>query len=849
MTVANPIVLLAPAGNMTFASLPSGSTYVSDADGLIRITNGSVPDQIALVTAGCITLNPVPGGGYNFQNGTAYTVAAGDNGNMLLFTSSSAVTVTLPATMPVGFRTRAFVAGTGGLTVAPGSGATAVSPIGVLSTTVQYYTFECSVISQNGTNTAAAWDAIISPTPGVGSGIIGATTLANLYSQDTTNHYAQYTSANVYSDSTTANNGTWLKTGTGNGTGNWTQVSAQTLASVQTNISNEITRAQSSESGIIGLLQQSGFAWADDGLSLNWGVFDAAGAPILASTALGKLTGSAADYLNVSPSTATGYAWADDATVSTTSIVPPLYGTGVSPITDATGAVIISPGAAPGPLDDYVPYVNKPDGSLKCTNQDATGGIIFSVASTRGNLTTGGISGVKRMGPILKWVDDATASGNAPLIERRQFDFRAGQYLSNLGGITKLIHVIDIGHSLTIGGTAGLLTTAPFFARGVMFNGGPKVCQAVGGAWNALPPIIADGYNGQMQQLLEYYEFQNSSGQGETHGGGVVQWANAGALGGSEAILFSSVGASGATLAHMVSTGTMFSNMVRAAERSAAIAKFNGWDWDCFVCCSIGENDYITYQTVATGFQTALTTFQSAMQTALQAIYTANGYSAPTNIPLICEQPSSWTDSFYNLTTCALVYVFPALARSNPNQFKLVGPGYYTDNYFVGTPAQAIHKTALGYKLDGQYMMRCVAKWRLAAGNPGLIITGASNSGTALTIATSGTTNLAIDTSVVSDPGQSGLRCLDTSAGNANVALSSINVSGTNITATMASKVTGHVYMIGAGDIGTAGDLPGHTSGPRTTIRDGSSDVSSSDTSSTAMYNYLSHDQFTFTAT
>jgi hypothetical protein len=146
-------------------------------------------------------------------------------------------------------------------------------------------------------------------------------------------------------------------------------------------------------------------------------------------------------------------------------------------------------------------------------------------------------------------------------------------------------------------------------------------------------------------------------------------------------------------------------------------------------------------------------------------------------------------------------------------------------------------------------MMRAVQKLRAAAAVPGLYLTGASNSGTTLTLTTSATSNLAIDTSVVSDPnGQSGLRCLDTSNGNANVALSGISVSGTSITATMASRTAGHVYMIGAGDIGTAGNLPGPTTGPRTTIRDSSADVSSSDTGSTAMYNYLAHDQLNFTA-
>ena len=80
-----------------------------------------------------------------------------------------------------------------------------VSPIGVLSTTVEYYYFDCNVIYQNGTNTAAGWDVVISPTPGVGSGIVGAQTLSALYSQDSTNHYAQYTTGNVYADGTPAN--------------------------------------------------------------------------------------------------------------------------------------------------------------------------------------------------------------------------------------------------------------------------------------------------------------------------------------------------------------------------------------------------------------------------------------------------------------------------------------------------------------------------------------------------------------------------------------------------------------------------------------------------------------------
>jgi hypothetical protein len=58
------IFMLAPAPTMTFASLPSGSTYVSDQDGLVRIANDSIADQLALQLAGCVTLNPVVANGF-----------------------------------------------------------------------------------------------------------------------------------------------------------------------------------------------------------------------------------------------------------------------------------------------------------------------------------------------------------------------------------------------------------------------------------------------------------------------------------------------------------------------------------------------------------------------------------------------------------------------------------------------------------------------------------------------------------------------------------------------------------------------------------------------------------------
>jgi hypothetical protein len=57
------ILMLAPAPNMTFGSMPSSTTYVSDQYSQVHIANNSTADQVALANAGCYTLSPFGGWG------------------------------------------------------------------------------------------------------------------------------------------------------------------------------------------------------------------------------------------------------------------------------------------------------------------------------------------------------------------------------------------------------------------------------------------------------------------------------------------------------------------------------------------------------------------------------------------------------------------------------------------------------------------------------------------------------------------------------------------------------------------------------------------------------------------
>jgi hypothetical protein len=337
------ILMLAPAANMTFASLPSGSTYTSDANALVYVAGNSIADQLALAAAGCKTLTPIPGGIVTSQTGTSYAVQSSDQGNIIVFTSGSPVTVTLPSWLPIGFAVTLLQLGAGQISAVAGSGAAVVTP-NVATTPNQYSTLYCVVAGA--AFGSFIWDVIAEPIPT--GGIVGATTLANLYSADSSAHYAQYTIAQVFADPgvtfsasfatnvmtvsssglsgtfavgmyvtaagvaagtyissfgtgtggagtynlstspgtissescTASGNGTFLKTGTGNGSGNWTPQSNATLSGVAaqtlTNTSN-ITALQTNVTALQLSAAQAQFGADGNGSTAGLPLIDAGG--------------------------------------------------------------------------------------------------------------------------------------------------------------------------------------------------------------------------------------------------------------------------------------------------------------------------------------------------------------------------------------------------------------------------------------------------------------------------------------------------------------------------------------------------------------------------------------------
>ena len=342
--MTTPIFLLAPAPGMTFVAMPSGATYVADENGLIVVAGGDVADQLALTASGCATLEPNAGGAVAVQTGTSYTVRPADNGANFVFANASAIAVTLPNDAPVGFALSLYQGGAGQVTAQAASGGSVVTP-NIATTPGPYTSLYCICIANAAGNTAQ-WDVIAEPSV-TGGGVVGASTLAALYTQDTSAHYAQYAVAQVFSDSTTANDGYWLKTGTGNGSGNWTQQNAITLASLNAAIVAETARAEAEEAALVTtLLSLQPYLWRDDPTFIG-GTFDANGYATDAIGAFGQPLGSIADqFVRLT------YLWGDEATtfpagnqatvdVNGNVIIPynPIVATNTASIASNTGSI------------------------------------------------------------------------------------------------------------------------------------------------------------------------------------------------------------------------------------------------------------------------------------------------------------------------------------------------------------------------------------------------------------------------------------------------------------------------------------------------------------------------------
>jgi len=146
----------APLASPAFTGTPTGITKAHVGLGSVDNTaDAAKPVSTAQQTA--LDLKANLSDTLNTQTGTTYTLQASDLGKVVELNNASAITVTVPNSLPAGFNCLLSQLGAGQVTVAAGSGATLNAwPAGGVKTPGQYGEVSLRVRANSGGSSAAA---------------------------------------------------------------------------------------------------------------------------------------------------------------------------------------------------------------------------------------------------------------------------------------------------------------------------------------------------------------------------------------------------------------------------------------------------------------------------------------------------------------------------------------------------------------------------------------------------------------------------------------------------------------------------------------------------------------------
>jgi hypothetical protein len=296
------------------------------------------------------------------------------------------------------------------------------------------------------------------------------------------------------------------------------------------------------------------------------------------------------------------------------------------------------------------------------------------------------------------------------------------------------------------------------------------------------------------------------------------------ALPATDAVLVSSHGVGGQTYANLAKGTVPYAGIIRAMREAAKQCRASGRTYDVFALCYVGNED--NYGEPGAAYSEHLIELQSDVESDAQAISGRAGAS----VPMLLIQPSSWTYYGNRPSSSDLPRAQMNVMLAYPTKFGVVGPLYpYPHN------DDGVHPTPESNRALDALLGRGLARVAAGGSPAGLYAASAMRAGTTVTVTCKvpDGNGLAIDTALVTNPGQLGLVYRD-GAGN-TVAISNIAVAGSTITLTLASAVPG---TLGFGLEGVPGQKAGPTTGPRCCIRDTSADTAPD---GSRLYNWMCH--------
>ena len=400
------------------------------------------------------------------------------------------------------------------------------------------------------------------------------------------------------------------------------------------------------------------------------------------------------------------------------------------------------------------------------------------------------------------------------------FVARARMQTATLVEQDNIVMIPAYGQSLSTGRTNGTVADGSEVAPGKVYMYPPGI--RVFGVDQKLPAMAKRLDRRKLDGFVPAKE--TASGNGGSTGWAVMgkRLTDEDAIFENSAVLVATAGLGGASY-NTIKKGTKyFDDYTQIVQQAKFLADYQGKGFTIpFAVLVNGEANRANDQSTFMGY---LNEFQSDQSTLFKSI---TGQSA--EVVLVTSQLSSWTaGSEDGIATSEVPLAQLQVALDDPTKHRCAGPKYQFD-YVDG-----LHLTAESYDDHGDMVARAI-------NTPGwlpLHPVGATIDGAVITVefhVPQG--NLALDTSLVTNPGSYGVEFFQT--GGSPVTISSVTVaSSTTLEITLSATPTGTDQKVGFGLTGTPNTNGGPSTGPRTCIRDSSTDVSAR---GNPMYNWSCH--------
>jgi hypothetical protein len=373
-------------------------------------------------------------------------------------------------------------------------------------------------------------------------------------------------------------------------------------------------------------------------------------------------------------------------------------------------------------------------------------------------------------------------------------------------GVTTLYLVLGYGQSnSSYFDGAPVQTIVPDHARSLMPVGG----QIMGDPYSSVVVPLEHMATLTGAWAKQPYGIATQWGESILPGAG---YALATRLPSTAAVVTASFGIGGAPISTLGTTSRPYKNMIRYVQRLQVMCALAG------VTLIVPGIIWVQGEADVTGNAATWTTALQAIQTTADSQIRAITGQTQT-VAFFCNPICSWTQA--GVATSAIELAAGVLAVADAGaagavKFQSCAPMY------TGHFAVSLHDDGPSRRLRGEITGHAIADyWLGAVLKPFCFVSGWSRSGAVVTLQFPRA--VTFDTSIVSDPGNAGIRFFQTGGNSVTVSSVAIGADPTKIDVTLSSVPTGTAMTVGIADAGTSGAAAGNQTGPRSTIREATS--------------------------